>query len=71
MTDHSFDDDMSRRLYDPSHPLYVPTAAENGPVRLSRDGSAPDLGPLGRLAVYAGFAIVVSYFALILLVGAN
>ena len=63
--------DWSRQYYDPSHPLYVSSAAEDGLVRLSRYGRTTDLGPWGRRALYAGFALVVAYFALILIACAH
>lgn len=45
--------DWSRQYYDPSHPLYVSSAAEDGLVR-QRYGRTTDLGP-GQARALCGF----------------
>ncbi|PKP99139.1 MAG: hypothetical protein CVT74_08755 [Alphaproteobacteria bacterium HGW-Alphaproteobacteria-13] len=66
-----FGSDWSRRYYDSSHPLYIASAAEDGLARMSHGGGKTELGPWGRRALYAAFALVASYFALILAVGSH
>lgn len=66
-----FGSDWSRRYYDSSHPLYIASAAEDGLARISHGGGKTELGPWGRRALYAAFALIASYFALILAVGSH
>lgn len=69
MTD---DDYFSRRHYDPSHPLYVSSAAEDGLARLTKNRhEMTELGPWGTRLLYAGLALVAAYFGLILVFGTH
>ena len=66
------DDNFSRRLYDPSHPLYVSSAAEDGLARLTKNrDDMTELGPWGTRILYAGLAVVAAYFGLILIFGTH
>ncbi|KAE8237452.1 hypothetical protein A4X03_0g9114 [Tilletia caries] len=66
------DDNFSRRLYDPSHPLYVSSAAEDGLARLTKNrDDMTELGPWGVRLLYAGLAVVAAYFGLILVFGTH
>ncbi|ODT93700.1 MAG: hypothetical protein ABS86_00800 [Sphingobium sp. SCN 64-10] len=66
------DDNFSRRLYDPSHPLYVSSAAEDGLARLTKGrDEMTELGPWGTRLLYAGLTVVVAYFGLILVFGTH
>ena len=69
MTD---DDYFSRRYYDPSHPLYVSSAAEDGLARLTQDRhEMTELGPWSTRLLYAGLAVVAAYFGFILVFGTH
>ena len=60
MNDHSFDDDLSRRLYDPSHPLYGRKAfSDVSGVSVDRE-EMTELGPWGTRLLYAGLALVAA-----------
>ena len=66
------DDNFARRLYDPSHPLYVSSAAEDGLARLTKNrDDMPELGPWGARLLYAGLAVVAAYFGFILVFGTH
>jgi hypothetical protein len=66
------DDNFARRLYDPSHPLYVSSAAEDGLARLTKNrGDMKELGPWGARLLYAGLAVVAAYFGFILVFGTH
>src|SRR3546814_2006128 len=65
-------DNFARRLYDPSHPLYVSSAAEDGLARLTKNrGDMKELGPWGARLLYAGLAVVAAYFGFILVFGTH
>ena len=71
MNDHSFHDDLSRRLYDPSHPLYGRKAfSDVSGVSVDRE-EMTELGPWGTRLLYAGLALVAAYFGLILVFGTH
>lgn len=63
--------DRSRRLHDPSHPLYVRTAYDDvSELTVDRDAMT-ELGPWGTRLLYGGLTLVASYFALIFVFGTH
>ena len=66
-----FGSDWNCRYYDSSHPLYIASAAEDGLARISHSSPKTELGPWGRRALYAVFALIAAYFVLILTVGTH
>lgn len=79
----SFSDDLSLQLVDSTHPLYLSpvstapahssvAAAYDDPSSISIDrDNAAELGPIGTGVLYAGFTLVVGYFALIFVFGTH
>lgn len=71
MTDHSFDEDMSRRLYDPSHPLYSHRGHRSPPGSQPGHGEAAEPSPWVRRLVYSIFGVAAAYFVVILIFGTH
>src|SRR3546814_14436373 len=66
------DDNFARRLYEPSHPLYVSSAAADGLARPTQTrGEMTQLAPRGARPLYAGVEGVAGYVGFLPVFGHN
>lgn len=71
MDDHDWrSHDHSRRLHDPSHPMYVNSVYDDLPKHANFEPAQP-AGPFARVLLFGFVAVIIAYFGLVLILGSH